>query len=246
MVIRPARSEVTNISDEEIAGLPDEPEQRFVCLEAIVRQRFEDEAANLGDHESPRPLLIRYLNTILAAAKYYGIEGLMDWKRPSINSDFEVYETFMADVDYVITTLRLRNGEQVAAHSVVLDCETKDKLRKMLNHIRETVDTLDISITKKEALFKRINSLQNEIDRDRTHYQAFAALVIEACDDVGEAAKRLEPVVRLIERIGGAIGIAKREEDTIRQLPRREQPKQIGPPSKKNGFDRSCDEEIPF
>jgi hypothetical protein len=30
--------------------------------------------------------------------------------------------------------------------------------------------------------------------------------MIEACDDTGEAAKKLEPVVRLIECVGAAIG----------------------------------------
>lgn len=240
---------MTYISDEEIAALPDEAEQRFVALEAIVRQRYEEACVRLGDNESAVPLQRRYMSIVLPAAKHYGIEALSSWEQPPAGADWQLYDAFIADVDYAITALRLKNIERRGAHSVALDADAKTKLRQMLNHIRETVDKLDISVAKKEALYKRINALQDEIDRDRTRYEAFAALFIEAADDAGEAAKRLEPVVRLIERVGAAIGVAKRSEVSQPKLPPRKEPKRIEPPKpngKKNGFDKALDDEIPF
>ena len=120
------------------------------------------------------------MSIVLPAAKHYGIHELSSWNQPSISADWDVYQAFIADVDYCVTTLRLRKIEQAAAHSVALDADTKLKLRQMLDHIRQTVDGLDISVAKKEALFKRINALQEEIERERTRWQAFAALMIEA------------------------------------------------------------------
>ena len=86
-----------------------------------------------------------------------------------------------------------------------------------------------------------------------TRYEAFAALMIEVCDDVGEAAQRLEPVVRQVERICAAIGIAKRAEDAQARLPppteqRRIEHKPKSKPPKSNGgnFDKALDDEIPF
>lgn len=128
----------------------------------------------------------------------------------------------------------------------------KIKLGRMVAHIRETVAKLDISVTKKDALFKRINKLQDEIDRERTGWQAFAGLMIEACDDVGEAAEKLDPVVRLIERVGAALGVAKRAEEAQPRLPPRKEPRKIEPPpappkrAKNGGFDKRIDDEIPF
>lgn len=241
---------MTYISDDEIAALPDEPEQRFVALESIVRSRYEQAYAELGERESILPIMRRYMSIVLPAAKHYGIEDLSTWEQPAPGADSDVYNAFFADVDYCITALRLRNIEQVSAHSVALDAGMKIKLGRMVAHIRETVARLDISVTKKDALFKRINKLQDEIDRVRTGWQAFAGLMIEACDDVGEAAEKLDPVVRLIERVGSALGVAKRAENAQPRLPPPKEPRKIQPPAppraRKNGFDKKIDDEIPF
>ena len=159
----------------------------------------------------------------------------------------EFYDAFMSDVDYCVSELRLRNIEREKQHSVALDTATKTKLRHLLSQIREMVDKLDISVARKERLYSRINALQEEIDRERTRYQAFAALMIEASDDVGEAAKRLEPAVRLLERVGAVFRKAKRDEDNQPKLPPRKEHKRIEPPNKKNlAFEEDLGDEIPF
>ncbi len=239
---------MTYISDDEIAGLPEEPEQRFVGLEAIVRSRYEEAFELLANNESSAPLMRRYMSIVLPAAKYYGIEALSNWAQPPPDAEWDLYNAFFADVDFCITTLRLRNIEQVSAHSVALDADTKTKLRQMLEHVRQTVQMLDISVAKKEAFFKHLNNFQAELDRGRTRWQAFAALMIEACDDVGKAAEKLEPVVRILERVGAALGVAKRAENAQPRLPPPKETRKIEPPvpkHKSNGF-KKIDDEIPF
>jgi hypothetical protein len=245
---------VVYISDEELENLPEEPEQKFVALERIVRERYEIANNNLGHNDSALPLLRRYMSIVLPAAHLYQVRGLADWKRPSTNEDeWGYYNAFLADVDYCTTELRLRNLERQKQHSVALDAATKIKLRHLLKQIRETVDKLEVSVAKKERLYARVAGLESEIDRDRTRYQAVAALMIEACDDTGEAVKRLEPVVRLIERVGAAIGIARRAEEAQPQLPPPKGRKQIDhvpdkifPKQDGSRFDRQLDDEIPF
>lgn len=239
------------ISREEMADLPADPDEAFVALEELARDRYRKEINSYEDNSSFISAKHRYMSTVLPAAQFYDIDALMFWSRPKDQERWsdEFYDRFMDDVDYCVSELKLRIVTRARKHSVALDADAKTKLRQMLNHIRETVDKLDISVAKKEALYKRINALQDEIDRDRTRYEAFAALIIEAADDSGEAAKRLEPVVRLIERVGAAIGVAKRAEDSQPKLPPRKEPKRIEPPKangKKNGFDKALDEEIPF
>jgi hypothetical protein len=163
----------------------------------------------------------------------------------------------MTAVGYAVMTLCLRTIDRTTQHSVAFDPAAKIKLRHLLGQMRETVDGLDVSVAKKEALFKKINALQAEIDRDRTRYQAYAALAIEACDDAEKAAKKLGSVKRPIESVGGVFGDAKRAEDAQPKLPPRREPKQISPPkfvstkalsSKHNGdrYDKPLDDEIPF
>jgi hypothetical protein len=133
-------AEVTYISDDEIAALPDHPEQRFIALERIVRQRYEEAFNRLADYESALPLLRSYMSIVLPAAQHCGIEALSSWDRPPRNADRELYDAFIADVDYCITTLRLRNIEHNSARSVALNAAMKSKLRQMLNHIRQAID----------------------------------------------------------------------------------------------------------
>jgi hypothetical protein len=242
---------VTYISDEEIADLPDDPEDAFIALESIVRERYEKAYSELGDNEGPAELQRRYMSIVLPAVRHYGISDLDHWQRPKQGEDpWKVFEGFIADIDYCITALRLTNIERAKLYSVKLDAAAKIKLRHLLTEIREVVAALDISVTKKDRLYKRVNDLQEEVDRERTREQAFGALLIEACDDIGEAAKKLEPVVRIIERVGRAIGIAKRAEDGQPRLPRPKEPKEpkrieARKPAK-SSFEKDLDDEIPF
>jgi hypothetical protein len=244
---------VTYITDEELDGLPDNPLLRFVGIEKIVRERYERACNNLGPEESSLAFVRRYMSIVLPTAKRYGVAGLEGWQRPGpLDDNWDWYNAFLADVDYAVTDIRLQRAERLKVNSVQLDASTKQKLRHLTNEIRETVDKLDVSVAKKEKLYSRLSELEDEINRDRTRYEAVAALMIEACDDVGEAAKRLEPVVRIVERIGAAIGIAKRAEDAQARLPAPSEQKRIehrpkGPPtSKGKPFDRQLDDEIPF
>jgi hypothetical protein len=247
-LIRRTEIDVVNITDDEIQGLPDEPEERFIALERIVRDRYEAAASRLDENESAIPLQRRYMSIVLPAARVYGIDGLSEWERPASNStDWQLYDKFFADVDYCVTELRLLSADRARQYSVELDAAAKLKLQHLVQEIRQTIDRLDVSMAKKEKLYTRLNALQAEIDRKRTKLEAFGALMIEASGDVGESAKRLEPLVRLVERVGVAIGIAKQTEDAQPRLPPRKERKQIGKSkSSKGPSEIKWDDEIPF
>ena len=112
---------------------------------------------------------------------------------------------------------------------------------------------LDVSVAKTEKLYARLADLESEINRDRTRYEAVAALMIEVCTDAGEGANRLEPFVRMIERISHALGVAKIAEGSQPRLPppreqkRIEHQPKVKPPKSNGGnFDKQLDDEIPF
>lgn len=118
---------MTYISDDEIAALPDEPEQRFIALESIVRGRYEQAYAELGNNESALPIMRRYMSIVLPAAKHYGIEALSSWKQPPIDVDWDFYNAFIADVDFCITALRLRNIERIQCALGRTRCRHEDQ-----------------------------------------------------------------------------------------------------------------------
>ena len=68
-----------------------------------------------------------------------------------------------------------------------------------MNQIKEIVGEVELDDRKKEALYSKINALANEVDRERTHVQAFGALVVEMAGIVGEAADKMEPARKWLD-----------------------------------------------
>ncbi len=134
---------------------------------------------------------------------------------PSIDDvNYSTYLNFSKDVEHYRTKLQIRHSRRRKEYSVALDTPTKLKLRRLLSQIKDTVDKLDVSQSKKEALFAKISALENEINRDRTRFDAVAALWVEVCEKIGEGVKKLEPLRQLMDSVGSLIGAAKKEEET--------------------------------
>ena len=241
---------MTYITDAEIDALPDDPMDKFIEIERIVRGRYEAAVRDLREDESALPLARRYMAIVLPAAQEYEIESISGWSQPSIqNESWDTYNGFIAEVDFYLTKLRLRRAAHSKEHSIALDAATKVKLRHLTGQLRGTIDKLDISVAKKDRLYKRLADFEWEIDRARTRLQVFGSLLIEAADDFGEAAVKLDPVVRCIERITAALSGARRAEEATLGLPAPKEKKRIEGPKagvRKGNFDRVLDDEIPF
>jgi len=238
---------MTYLTDDELFALPEEPEDAFVAGEKVMRDRLSEGLASADENENTDYATQNYMNNVIALALHCGVEEIASWNpaRPGSHNWLE-YRQFTAEVDACTMGIRLRTIRRAREYSVALNAATKAKLSHLLSQMRETVEKLDISAAKKDKLFTRINALQEEVDRERTGFHAFGALVIEIADVAGEAAKRLEPVTQMAERIGAAFGLAKREEPPTQNLPSPRERKRLPGPKQSNGFDKSLDDEIPF
>ena len=249
------------ISNDEMMQLPEEPDQKFIEIERIVRERYEAACKKVYPADSTVPLMRQYMSIVLQAAHNCNITDLADWKRPSsYDESHGIYENFIADVDFATMGLRLRNVDRMKKGSVALDAAAKVKLRHMLGPVRELVDRLEVEPARRDRLYVRIADLENEFNRERTRLDAVGALFVEACAYGGEGIKKLEPLLQAIERIGKAIGVAKVREDSQARLPAPQEHKRIEPPKSTSRMVASgkappppgdanlddLDEEIPF
>jgi hypothetical protein len=126
-----------------------------------------------------------------------------------------------------------------------LNIATRQKLNHHIEQLREIFLKLEVDEKKREALLSRLVELQKEVDRDRTRFDSYAALVMEAADTTGEAIERSR-VRSLLDSIGRVIWGAKKEEEELRRLPPRTEPKQIEPPKAPSRKRDDMDDEIPF
>lgn len=67
---------MTYITDDELDALPDDPMLKFVGIEKLVRDRYEEFLDNLSMNESALTLARRYMSIVLPAAKLYCVPGL--------------------------------------------------------------------------------------------------------------------------------------------------------------------------
>jgi hypothetical protein len=241
------------ISDDELVDLPDDPELAFVQCERRLRDRLFD---NLKDSEGYdiASYKLQYINHVVAIARGLNLPLFDNYDVPTVEANIESFYTqFLQDVDHFTVQIRMRRARRLKLYSVALDGATKEKVRHYLGQIKIIVDDSKLSQRKKEALYTKINALADEVDRDRTRFDAAMALVLEVSTTGGEAVEKLEPARKWLDSIARVLGRAKEAENTATsRLPAPKERKRIEPPRRPTEEEKSTekfddlDAEIPF
>jgi hypothetical protein len=164
---------------------------------------------------------LSYINRTVAAAKTLHLGILQDFEIPSHRTNlWDAYQEFNTIVEHYMVQIQIVHGRRVRGYSVHLDPCTKSKIRHYLEKIREIVDRLEVPLPKKEALTARITALSDEVDRDRTRFDAYAGLALEMAAAGGEVAQRLNPVLQVPRRHRGSSGVRKAGRGRPAQLAR--------------------------
>jgi hypothetical protein len=167
------------------------------------------------------------------------------------------FDAFLDEVTYWTTQIEVRHANRLRPISTVLQLtpEVRQQLHSYINKIRETVAPLQLPEKKKEAILGKLNSLADEVDRDRTKTEAWTAFVLEIASAGGQAAKELKPIKDLSDAVGNLLGKAKEIAEGKRRLPAPAPRARIeGPPKPKPPpgpswdapRDGNLDDEIPF
>jgi hypothetical protein len=122
------------ITDEELAELPDDREQAFVMFEKIVRDKLRklERSEDMNNADGDR---LEYINKVVAAAKAYQIEPLMNWGVPRVGINiYEEYVQFTHDVDHVTTQIRILHAPRKKQGTVGLDTNNRTKIH---HHIQQ-------------------------------------------------------------------------------------------------------------
>jgi hypothetical protein len=228
--------------------LPLDPEEAFLTLEGRYRLECEEAISKSGEHDNVSINYTDYIAQVLGAAEELGlVEAAFDTEIPKIeNVDFHTYQNFSKRVKHYRTRLEIRHGRRVQGYSVQFDPTTKAKVHHLLNQVREIFTKLEVDEKKRESLISKLADLDAEVDRNRTRFDAYAALAIEVADVAGEVVDRSK-ILDVLDAVARLFGVAKKDEAT-RQLPAPSKPKQIGhqkPPAEPSKR-AEMDDDIPF
>lgn len=252
-------------TEDEFTNRPDNDEVAFLKYEKEFRQSLDRSVAlpakdtqkmywNSADY-----FLQVYINNVLAAASELNIEELEYWIENRVETrKSSNFLDIKLDIDDAVNKIKIRNTPKAHTSSIHLDSEIREKIRDFVTKIRATIESVDMPIARKEALMNKLNAFANEVDRDRTRFEAFTALMIEAAGAAGKAETKLRPIRKWIDSIARLFHEARAIEDGRQRLPppqkRIEAPRQkpslssserssLSDPSKS---DDEFDDDIPF
>jgi len=221
------------ISDEEIDSLPDDPEAAFVQYEAILRDAVRNANANTELDYRGWDSEREYAAHVLAFVDLKAIPLDLPRNPPQADDAFhDWYQNFVRAVDYYKALARLqvsaRKKENITVLTLSLDFKTQ--IGGHLTAIRKIVAEAEVSENKRDAIIRRINNLQMEVDRDRTRTEAAMALLLDVTSAISNGAKNLDPAIDRIERIVKVLAKAK-DENEMKALTAPQERKRIAPPT---------------
>ncbi|MCK1553129.1 hypothetical protein IVB11_29845 [Bradyrhizobium sp. 177] len=222
------------ITDDQLDDLPEGDLEAFVAYEAILRRNLNEDRNNQGwDAE------VEYVTCILAFVEIRHFDLNVSTQIPADGDVMRIYfNEFLQKVDAfkIKARLELAARRKASGTVFVVAGNYKTQIGGHLTAIRKIVHEADLSESKRDAIFKRVEKLQFEVDRDRTRSEAAVGLWLDISSAIGQGAKNLDPAIERLERIMKIFAQA-RDEDTAR-LPAPKEQKRIPPPA--------SDDDIPF
>lgn len=204
------------------------------------RSSYSDQNGNyVGAFEPERS----FVTSILAFLDEYGIQTEIEDISDLLNDDFSnQFGKFKSKVEYLTTRFKLRQGRinsGTIGTMITLGADYKTEIGSILNTVRKIVNQEVKDPNKRDSIFKKITSLQSEVDRDQTTIDALFGRMLDLSQAVGKSAENISPLIDKIERIKKLFWD---NSEKVEQLPKPDRPKMITKEPEGSGID----DEIPF
>lgn len=206
------------LTNRDYDSLPTETDAAFAALVDLLNVQLR--AA--PDQATWREAASEYVYVVTAFLDECDIESRLG-RRVSRNIP-DVRETefggWFQEFFQIVSYLRARHSFRRHFNSdpketVALNGQYRNEIHGLLNKVRKVINNLDISEPKREAILQRVADLQAEVDKSRTRLRSLMDAVLEVSGTAGEAAERLKPVVKLMERVTKIFAQARTDETAL-------------------------------
>jgi hypothetical protein len=247
----------TFMDQDQLDDLPEDPAMAFMTLARFAQHRLAEESAKLDPDERNQweqleELRHSFMNVVVAAAKRFEIEPFVSMEVPKI-SDFgdKDHRQFRADLDHYLTQLMLDNSIRNKRDSVEVLPKSKDRIRSYIHGLRGCLEQANMTAAKREALLKKLDQFEHELERRRLSLLAVTRLTLELLAIPGGLWASSEVAGRLVTNVMQVVAEAKLAEDETRQLPPVAPPKALSAPRVEKprpqpAFDSDLDDDVPF
>jgi hypothetical protein len=184
--LRQAMTILNFVSQDELDDLDDDPRIAFMTLVDHAQRRLAEQTKRLDPQdesqwEQREELRHSFMNVVIAAAKRFQIEPFVSMEVPRL-SDFKQnvdYRQFKADLDHYITQLVIDNSIRAKQDSVAILPNSKDRIRSYVHGLRQCIEQANMTDPKREALLKKLDQFEAELEKRRLNILAVARVAFE-------------------------------------------------------------------
>jgi hypothetical protein len=237
-----ARTSIPEIAMIDFSDLPDDPELAFVTLVSKFDEAREAKIASSDERSDTSIFLLDYMNNVVGVANALHLDLYDDWEMPeSDRAVYELYREFSLRTKRYVLEVQLRHARIGKHYSVGLNAGTKARIRKLVEQIKEQLEKSDLEERKRNVLFGKLNKFLEEVDRERTRYDAAMDMTLEI---VGAIDKASSPIIALLDSVTRLLAQAKSAEPL--ELPPPKDRRKIEGPRKQLPKPKTMDDDIPF
>ena len=249
------------VTQDELDDLDDDPRIAFMAIVNYAQRSLAEQTKNLGpqdeyQYDQREELRHSFMNVVIATAKRLEVEPFVSMDVPQLSKFKEPdYRQFKADLDHYVTQLVLDNSMRAKQDSVAILPNSKDRIRTYVHGLRQCIEQANMTEPKREALLKKLDQFEAELEKRRLNMLAVARVVFELLAIPGGVWASADVANKLITNVMQTFAEAKSAEQETRQLAPTAPPKALSPPrAEKAGpvpnFGRSpqneIDDDIPF
>jgi hypothetical protein len=215
--------------------MSDDPDETFVSFAKELASHYGSIVADDPEDWDKRS---EFCDAIRAAAEALDIDGFSDIE--PAEGGYANYKECCRKIQSFSIKFAIKRSARERGYSIQLGDETKDKLRHYVNSMRDIITKLEIDVSKRDALLRKLEILSAEIERGKTRLQVVGDFIVTASTVLGNSADKLAPLRKLIDSVARLLGNLRETQD---RLPRHEEPKKIEPPQTDS---TKGDDEVPF
>ena len=227
----------------DFSGLPDDPELAFVDLVAKFDQEREARIARSDERSDTNIFLLDYMNNVVGAASALHIDIFDNWEMPTTDrAIYDLYREFSLRTKRYVLEVQIRHARIGKHYSVGLNVATRARIRNLVEQIKEKLKKSDVDERKRNTLFGKLNKFLEEVDRERTRYDAAMDMTLAIIGVVGQASS---PIIDLLDSVTRLLAQAKSSEP-LELPPPRDRKKIEGPRRQLPKPSADMDDDIPF
>lgn len=246
----------TFLDQDELDNLDEDPRIGFMELANIAVRKLHDKTSHLDEDEQSdwrriEELRFSCMNVLLAAAKRMEVEPFASMDVPTYDANRSSdWQQFKFDLDHYITQIVLDNSSRNRSGSVAILPKTKEQIRNYVRSLRECIENGHLEDKKREALLKKLDALEDELEKRRVSMIAIAKIAYHIWAVPGSMWASADIANKLMTNVMHTVAVAKEEENATKQLVAPEPVKALSAPRAKRHKDspwsNDLDDDIPF